>query len=127
LEKPREVFMDGKWVTWPPFKEIIANPQVCPRYEECLERLKRKAKRLGRKPKKLPCRLHADQMSKRWLMGILVSNAVELMREAEGLPTDNFKAHHNYIHPKKHPDETPSPAILESIKQGERAVPKENK
>jgi len=56
-------------------------------------------------------------------MGILVSNAVELMREAEGLPTDNFKAHHNYIYPKEHPDETPSPAILKSIKEGERAVP----
>jgi len=112
--------MDGKWVTWPPFKEIIANPQVCPRYEECLERLKRKAKRLGRKPKKLPCRLHCDQMSKRWLMGILVSNAVELMREAEGLDVSNFRAHHNYIHPKRDPEETPSPEILENIKRGER-------
>jgi len=64
MENPREVFTDGKWVTWPPFKEIIADPTKCPKYEECLRRLKGKARRLGRKPKRPPCRLHCDQMAK---------------------------------------------------------------
>jgi hypothetical protein len=100
METERKVFMDGEWVTWPPFKEIIEDPKRCPRYEECLRRLTGKARRLKRKVKKLPCKLHVDQMSKRFLMGLLVSHACELMRRAEGLPVDNFKAHRGYIAPK---------------------------
>ena len=100
LNNEREVFMDGKWVKWPPFKEIIEDPTKCPRYEECMQRIIAKAKRLGRKPKKPPCKLHLDNMAKRFLMGILVSHAAQLMREAEGLSVENFLAHRNYIPPK---------------------------
>jgi len=100
LNNARKVFLKGEWVTWPPFKEILEDPSKCPRYEECIERLVGKAKRVGRKPKKPPCRGHLDAMAKRWLAGLLVSHATEIMREAEGLPTDNFKAHHDYIKPK---------------------------
>jgi len=90
----------GEWITFPPFKEILKDPSKCPKYSQCIKELKRKAERLGREPKKPPCRLHLDQMAKRWLMGILVSHATELMREALGLDTTNFKAHHDYIPPK---------------------------
>jgi len=40
-------------------------------------------------PKKPPCRGHLDAMAKRWLAGLLVSHATEIMREALGLPTEN--------------------------------------
>jgi len=100
LNNEREVFLNGKWVKWPPFKEIIKDPSKCPLYKECMERLIKKAERLGRKPKKPPCRLHLDNMAKRFLMGILVSHAAQLMREAEGLSIENFLAHRNYIPPK---------------------------
>jgi len=103
METERKVFLNGKWVTWPPFKEIIENPTKCPLYKDCLKRLTGKAERLGRKPKKPPCKLHCDQMAKRYLMGLLVSHATELMRQAEGLDVSNFKRHHGYIPPKPKP------------------------
>ncbi|RLI41187.1 hypothetical protein DRO59_07575 [Candidatus Bathyarchaeota archaeon] len=37
------------------------------------------------------------------LMGLLVSHATELMRQAEGLDVSNFKRHHGYIPPKPKP------------------------
>jgi len=100
METERKVFLNGEWITWPPFKEILEDPSNCPRYEECTKRLVEKAKRVGRKPKKPPCRGHLDAMAKRWLSGILVSNAAELMRRAEGLPVDNYLRHRGYIKPK---------------------------
>jgi len=102
LNTERRVFDPerGEWIVFPPFREIIADPKKCPYYEECMGRLIRRAERLGRKPKKPPCKMHVDNMAKRWLMGILVSHATELMREALGLDTTNFKAHKNYVRPK---------------------------
>jgi len=100
METARKVFQDGEWITWPPFREILEDPSKCPRYQECVKRLVDKARRLRRKPKKPPCRAHLDAMAKRWLAGLLVSHATEIMREAHGLPTENFKAHHDYIRPK---------------------------
>jgi tetratricopeptide (TPR) repeat protein len=100
LENPRRSFVDGRWIDWPPMKEIIADPKKCPVYEECRRRLEEKARRLGRKPKENPCMAHVDGMARKWLMGLLVSHAAELMRESLGLDTSAFKAHHNYIPPK---------------------------
>ena len=100
LNTERQIFKNGKWIKFPPFKEIIANPKLCPDYETCKAKLEAKAKRLKRKPKPPPCRAHVDAMAKRYLAGILVSHAAELMRQAEGLDTTNFKAHRNYIPPK---------------------------
>jgi len=100
METAREVLLNEKWVTWPPFKEIIEDPSKCPHYEECLKRLSGKARRMGRQPKKFPCKLHVDQMAKRFLTGLLVSHATELMCTAEGLDVSNFKSHHGYIPPK---------------------------
>ena len=100
LNTRRKVFRNGKWIDFPPFKEIIANPKICPRFEECERGRKAKAERLKRKAKKPACKLHVHMMSVIWLAGILVSHAAELYRESLGLPTDNFKAHKDYIPPK---------------------------
>jgi hypothetical protein len=100
LNSERQVFMDGKWVKWPPFKEIIANPKLCPKFEECVKKLVGKAEKLGRKPKPPPCRLHVDSMAKRWLAALLVSHAAMLMRQAEGLDVTNYLAHRGFIPPK---------------------------
>ena len=82
------------------FEKYIENPQLCPRFYECYMRIKAKAERLNREPKKLPCKAHVDNMAKRYLAGILVSNALEVMRLNEGLDVSNFKNHRNYIPPK---------------------------
>jgi hypothetical protein len=87
-------------VEWPPFKEILADPTKCPKHSECMKRLVGQEARLGRKPKSPPCRLHLDNLAKRFLMGILVSHAAEIMRESLGLDTSNYKAHRGYIPPK---------------------------
>jgi len=42
------------------------NSRKCPLYKDCLKKLTGKAERLGRKPKKPPCKLHCDQMAKRY-------------------------------------------------------------
>jgi len=103
MENERKVFLDGEWVTWPPFKLIIEDPTRCPRYVECVKKLKGKAERLKRQAKKPPCKGHLDNMAKRWLAGILASNACELIREALGLDTKAFKGHRSYIKPKPEP------------------------
>lgn len=101
MNTSRKVFLadKGEWVTYPPFKKIIEDPKKCPRYDECLKKLQGKAQRLGRPMKNPPCKAHVDAMAKRWLMGILVSHATELMRRHEGLDVTAFKAHKNYIPP----------------------------
>ncbi len=100
LTTARKVWLNGKWVEWPPFQKIMEDPKLCPKYEECRKRLVGRAERLNREPKALPCRAHVNNMAIRWLAGLLVSHATELMREAEGLSTENFKRHHGYIPPK---------------------------
>jgi hypothetical protein len=58
-----------------------------------------KAKRLGREPKNFPCKKHIDSMAKRWLTKLILSHALQIMREAEGLDTKNLKSHRGYIPP----------------------------
>lgn len=77
----------------------INNPQLCPNYEECKRRIMSKARRLGRPPKKFPCKAHIDNKAKRWLAGLIVSHATQILREAEGLDVSNFKKHRGYIPP----------------------------
>jgi hypothetical protein len=102
-------------------KEYIQNPSLCPQYEACKERLTRKAQRLGRKAKKAPCRGHVDSLAKRWLMGIVIGNALELMRDYEDLPVENIRSHSLYIRPKPHEDAVPPTEIIEGLKAGKRA------
>jgi len=78
---------------------FIEHPEECPEYEECMRRLKAKASRLRRAPKKPPCRAHIDNRAKRWLTKLILSHALQIMREAEGLDTSNLKTHRGYIPP----------------------------
>ena len=89
-----------------PFEEIIADPSKCPKYDKCIAMLYDKARRLGRPPKKPPCKAHVDNMARRWLAGLLVSHATEILRESLGLDTSTFKAHRSYIPPKPLPQDT---------------------
>jgi hypothetical protein len=82
------------------FNKYIEDPSLCPRYEECRRRLMEKAARLGRKPKKSPCKGHVDSMAKRFLGEILVSHAGQLIREGMGLSVGHFKSHRDYLPPK---------------------------
>jgi len=84
-------------------KTQIINPKNCPDYAKC----KGKA-----------CKKHIDLMAKRWLGGILVSHATELIRRDKGLDTSLFKRHRGYIHPKAFKEETVDKNILEQIKTG---------
>jgi len=79
--------------------KFIDNPELCPDYEKCKRRLYAKAKRLGRKPKRFPCKAHIDNMAKRWLTKLILSHALEILREAEGLDVSNLRSHRNYIPP----------------------------
>lgn len=90
--------IDG--VVWPPFNDIIDSPEICPNYPKCAKKLISKAEREGRKPKKPSCRAHLNNMARRWLWGLLASNAAEIMRVALNLPVDNYKAHDGYLGPK---------------------------
>ncbi len=89
----------GYYMTDRGFERYLEDPTLCPMYDECVARLLKAAKREGRDPKKPACRGHVDHMAKRWLAELIVSHALEIMREAEGLETDAFKAHRGYIPP----------------------------
>jgi len=101
------------------YAPALKDPKLCPKYEPCYEKYVRKARRVGRKPKKPTCKGHINNLSKRWLGGILVSHATQLIREGKGLDTSNFKRHRNYIRPKASKDDVPDPAVLEQIRAGE--------
>lgn len=114
LTQPREIREDDKVIIYPPFEQVFKDPKKCPDYHSCKERLAGKAKRLGRKPKKLPCKAHCDNMAKRWLIGIIVSHATQIMRETEGLDVGSFKVHKNYISP---PPITSEEAVTEKVEE----------
>jgi len=97
------------------FKEYIEDPSRCPNYAECLEKLARRARRLGRKPKKPACKAHVDGMAKRFMVKVLLSHAWEISRITERLPVPR---HRNYIRPCRSPDDTPDPEVLERIRKG---------
>jgi len=80
-------------------EKYIEDPTKCPDYEKCMELLRAKAKRLGRPVKKPPCRAHADNRAKRWLIKLLLSHAWELIRREMG---QEIPKHRNYIPPKPH-------------------------
>lgn len=86
-------------VDWPPFSKIIDDPEICPRYPVCAKKLDATAKRLKRKPKKPSCKAHLDNLAKRYVWGIMISHAAQLMREALGLDVSSYKSHHGYLPP----------------------------
>lgn len=78
--------------------EYIEDPTKCPKYKECLKKLKDAAERDDdREPKRPACKGHIDSMAKRWLATILVVHALMIMREQEGLDNSNFYAHDGFI------------------------------
>jgi hypothetical protein len=101
------------------YASALKDPKLCPNYEPCLKKYVRKAKRAGRPPKKPTCKAHVDNLAKRWLGGILVSHATELIREGKGLDVSNFKRHRAYIRPKAFEDDVPDPDVLEQIRTGQ--------
>jgi len=63
----------------------LENPENCPYYKECLQKLKKKAQKLGRERKPTPCKLHIHyramrKMAKRFLADFWVA-----WRRLEGL------------------------------------------
>lgn len=79
--------------------KYIEDPSLCPDYQKCVQKLKNKAERLKRPIKKPSCRAHINNRAKRWLIKLILSHALEIIREAEGLDTSNLKSHKNYIPP----------------------------
>lgn len=79
--------------------KYVKEPTLCPDYQKCMQRLKAKAERLRRPLKKPSCKAHIDNRAKRWLIKLILSHALQIMREAEGLDTSNLKSHRNYIPP----------------------------
>ncbi len=77
----------------------LEDPTQCPYYSECMKKLKARAAKDNRDVKKPSCKAHIDNKAKRWLSGILVGHAAEIICREEGLDTSAFKAHHNYIPP----------------------------
>jgi len=114
----RDVFLNGTWVKWPGFNQILKDRTICPDYKNCLERLRKRARREGRAPKTPPCQGHMDLLARRWLGGLLVSHALQILREAEGLDVSNLLSHRTYIRPKASKDDVPEPEILDAIRKG---------
>jgi hypothetical protein len=68
------------------FAEIIKNPKLCPRYEECIKKLTGKAERVGRVAKKPSCKGHIENMTRRYVGKEFVKDLWIHWREVEGLP-----------------------------------------
>lgn len=75
------------------FEKFAENPETCPNYEECKEKLENKAKRMGREPKNPPCRAHAEGMAKFWLASLIVSHMWEITRKEYGLQVSRHRMH----------------------------------
>ena len=85
------------------FEKFAKSPELCPRYKECMQRLKAKAKRMGRKPKRPACRKHANEMATLWLASLLISHMLEICRREKDLP---YKRHTLHIPPKPEDSKT---------------------
>ena len=90
---------ENEIVDWPPFSKILDDPTLCPRYPICAKKLITAAKRQKRKPKKPSCKAHLDNLAKRYVWGIMISHAAQLMREALGLDVSSYKSHRGYLPP----------------------------
>ena len=82
------------------FARFIENPELCPKYEECVARLK--------KAKRPACRKHADMMARKWLSSLLVSHMWEVCRVERDLPVNK----HTFHIPPKPEDEAHVADIL---------------
>jgi len=105
--------------SWPPFGEIFEDPTKCPKFEDCEDARRWRAERLKKDKVKPPgCKGHRDGIARMWLGGVLLGNALEVLREEEGLPVGNIRVHRNYIAPKEHKDQLPDEELIRRIEEG---------
>ncbi|RLI41853.1 hypothetical protein DRO69_11085 [Candidatus Bathyarchaeota archaeon] len=81
-----EIYEKAREIETAKLRNPIENPKNCPLYDECLQRRKRRAERLGKQVKKPACKLHIHyralrKMVKRFLVDLWV-----VWRKIEGLP-----------------------------------------
>jgi len=62
------------------------NPEKCPFHGDCVKKLKEKAKRIGRKMKKPPCKKHIHRRAARYMVKAFLRDLWVEWREMEGLP-----------------------------------------
>lgn len=79
----------------------LQDPKFCPRYETCLAKLKGRANKLGRDPKKFPCLKHIDNMARRNTVKDFIRDIFVTWRKSEGLPIppayDPDHKHHDEV------------------------------
>ena len=87
-EKYEQIYRKQKSYYMSPEKygPALQDPRKCPRYEECIKRLRQAAKRLGRMEKHPPCRAHIDAMARRYMIKEFVKDLWIEWRKAENLP-----------------------------------------
>jgi len=85
------------------YGEALKDPTTCYRYEKCKAKMHRAAERLGREPKKLPCKLHIDNMAARKAVKQFIADLWVKWRTIEGLPITGTYEHEVLQH--KHSEE----------------------
>lgn len=78
FENPRTIKVNGKMVLSPPFSEILKDHKVCPRYQDCKDRLTKR--------EEPACKGHWDNMSIRYADKIFLEHTWEQWSMLEGLP-----------------------------------------
>lgn len=77
----------------------LKDPEMCPRYEPCKERLKKRAKALDREMKKFPCKGHLNNMAERKMIKDFQRDIYLAWWRLEGIPPpppyDPNHKHHN--------------------------------
>ena len=68
------------------YGKAVEDPTQCKRYIPCKERLGKAATRLGRDPKKFPCKKHVDNMAMRKAVKEFIKDLWINWRKIEGLP-----------------------------------------
>lgn len=63
----------------------LENPENCPHYKECLQKLKKRAQKLGRERKPTPCRLHIHYRAMRKMVKRFLADFWAAWRRLEGL------------------------------------------
>lgn len=64
----------------------LTDPEMCPRYEPCRDLLFKRAKELGRKPKKFPCKGHINKMAERKTIKDFLRDIYVAWWKLEGIP-----------------------------------------
>jgi hypothetical protein len=82
----RQIYEERKKKAMEKLHHPEINPENCPKYEKCMEELKRKAARTGRKVKKPPCAKHIHLRACRETVKEFLRHLWVKWRTMEGLP-----------------------------------------